>query len=414
MRSKQGWRHLTSAISHLATSICLLFGWFWWLGTVNWAEQLLCIFLAAFPAAIAVATTLPVPFSSFWAAFSNVRSFSSKSTVNAIRWRAGSIFTFEPIGVTVVAGSSLTRAACNSRASILSLDRERTIQPSESPRNDLNGANRSRRGGLTVDPSTLSNDNSVPWLIGQITGDAERKRCLFHLRRQPSTFLGHVPLISASPLSSTNRYTRDLRSTFTWIFREAGQDYGTPVVVGSPMNSRSVVERIITQVCPLFLFCFWDAVCVERSRLSPRSPFSCRSRDTLFFKIFAPFRSPPRFLRYHSRDRFSIYRMVYEISPLRKVYRSARKETWCSRSRKSRKSGSLYSVQRVVSSLLHSSRCPIWGREKIYIWFWYIKLSGEESRIYQKVNLSWRKKWSSSSYYLDENLIIIVRDKNFL
>lgn len=45
-------------------------------------------------------------------------------------------------------------------------------------------------------------------------------------------------------------------------------------------------------------------------------------RDTLFFiNIRPPFSLRSRSLRYHSRDRFSIYRMVYEISPLRKVYR---------------------------------------------------------------------------------------------
>lgn len=44
----------------------------------------------------------------------------------------------------------------------------------------------------------------------------------------------------------------------------------------------SVVERIITQVCPLFLFCFWDAVC---GTITPLVSFR---GDTLFFKIFAP------------------------------------------------------------------------------------------------------------------------------
>lgn len=353
MRSKQGWRHLTSAISHLATSICLLFGW--WPGTVNWAEQLLCIFLAAlFP---------PAAFSSFCAAFSNVRSFSSKSTVNAIRWRAGSIFTFEPIGVTVVAGSSFTRAACNSRASIVSSLKLRISSRRSSFRTHACGSISS--GTRSV--NAVSNDNSVPWLIGQITGDAQRKRYFFHLSP------------SATFLLSLARTATPARSTFTSISREAGQDYGT-VVVGWPLNSHPWWIESSHEYARYFYF-----VSGTNTRVSVWN--DSRDGHFIFFLRYSR-ASPPRYITFV----WSFFGLSNGFATLRGVH-SARKETWCSgKSRKSRKSGSLYSVQRVgsVVVLFHSRcTCPIWGREKIYYTVLrYQIVRGKKLKIYEKVNLS--------------------------
>ncbi|EFN79016.1 hypothetical protein EAI_12172 [Harpegnathos saltator] len=49
--------------------------------------------------------------------FSILSSLSSMLTVKATQW-CGTSFTVVPIGVTVVAGSNFTKAACSSRASI--------------------------------------------------------------------------------------------------------------------------------------------------------------------------------------------------------------------------------------------------------------------------------------------------------
>lgn len=89
----------------------------------------------------------------------------------------------------------------------------------------------------------------------------------------PFESLGHLP-----PLSSTNRYTRAFHLHIDISRSGAGLWNSSS---GLTLEFSSVVDRIITRVCPLFLFRFWNEharVCVERF-----------ARRTLyfFFKILA-------------------------------------------------------------------------------------------------------------------------------
>lgn len=191
----------------------------------------------------------------------------------------------------------------------------------------------------------------------------------------PFESLGHLP-----PLSSTNRYTRAFHLHIDISRSGAGLWNSSS---GLTLEFSSVVDRIITRVCPLFLFRFWNEharVCVER--------FARRTLYFFFFFLRYSRASPPRYITFV----WSFFGLSNGFATLRGVH-SARKETWCSgKSRKSRKSGSLYSVQRVgsVVVLFHSRcTCPIWGREKIYYTVLrYQIVRGKKLKIYEKVNLS--------------------------
>lgn len=135
-------------------------------------------------------------------------------------------------------------------------------------------------------------------------------------------------------------------STFASISpREAGQDYGTVVVVVVVVDPWILIRggsNHHTSMPAIFISFLERAyVCVERF-----------ARQTLYFFFFFSLRysraSPPRYITFV----WSFFGLSNGFATLRGVH-SARKETWCSRkSRKSRKSGSLYFVQRVGSTIL--------------------------------------------------------------
>ena len=137
---KQGWRHLTSDIVHLVLPIFCdddadepdEFLWLcWWLlsaldtillpvEAVTGSLLPTCNFLPD----VSVQLMLPMLFRCWWWPFSSSRMLitlrrvrSVSSTWNDGRWR-GIVFTLEPIGVTVVAGSRFTKAAWRPKASI--------------------------------------------------------------------------------------------------------------------------------------------------------------------------------------------------------------------------------------------------------------------------------------------------------
>lgn len=155
--------------------------------------------------------------------------------------------------------------------------------------------------------------------------------------RQP--FLGHLP-----PLSSTNRYTRVFHLRIDISPRSgAGLWNGSSSSGGSwPLNSHPWWIESSHEYARYFYFVSGTRVCVCGT---------IRATDTLFFFSFSlrySRASPPRYITFV----WSFFGLSNGFATLRGVH-SARKETWCSRkSRKSRKSGSLYFVQRVGSTIL--------------------------------------------------------------